>query len=177
MELGFSERGFVDMDAIFTRTSVRSYEERPVEAEKIEKILRAAMVAPSAMNQQPWEFYVVTNKAVLQELSEASPYTAMTAKAPAALVLCSRKENMLVPELIDVDMAIATENVLLEIEAQGLGGVMLGIAPFADRMEKVAKAINMPESLAVFTVIPFGYPAKKNPQKDRYDEARIHYVK
>ena len=171
------ERGFVDMDAIFTRTSVRSYEERPVEAEKIEKILRAAMAAPSAVNQQPWEFYVVTDKAVLQELSETSPYTAMTAMAPAALVLCSRKENIIVPELIEVDMALATENALLEIEAQGLGGVMLGVAPFADRMEKVAKAINLPEHLVPFTVVPFGYPAKKNPQQDRYDEARVHYVR
>jgi len=164
------------MNAIFTRTSVRSYEERPVEAEKIEKILQAAMAAPSAMNQQPWEFYVVTNKEVLQKLAEASPYTAMTAKAPAALVLCSRKKDVLVPELIDVDMAIATENVLLAIEAQGLGGVMLGIAPFADRMERVAKAIALPESLSVFTVVPFGYPAKKNPQQDRYDKQRVHYV-
>lgn len=165
------------MNAIFTRTSVRSYEERPVEAEKIEKILRAAMAAPSAVNQQPWEFYVVTDKAVLAELSQVSPYTAMTAKAPVAIVLCSRKENIIVPELIDVDMAIATENVLLEIEAQGLGGVMLGIAPFADRMEKVSKALNLPENLSPFTVVPFGYPAKKNPQQDRYDELRVHYVK
>ena len=116
-------------------------------------------------------------RVVLQELSEASPYTTMTAKAPAALVLCSRKENMPVPDLIDVDMAIATENVLLEIEAQGLGGVMLGIAPFADRMEKVAGAIDLPEHLIPFTVVPFGYPAKKNPQQDRYDEARVHYVR
>lgn len=94
------------MDAIFTRTSVRSYEERPVEADKIERILRAAMAAPSAVNQQPWEFYVVTDKAVLAELSLASPYMGMTAKAPVAIVLCSRKENIIVPELIDVDMAI-----------------------------------------------------------------------
>ena len=165
------------MNAIFTRTSVRSYEERPVEAEKIEKILRAAMAAPSAVNQQPWEFYVVTDKAVLAELSQASPYTAMTAKAPVAIVLCSRKENIIVPELIDVDMAIATENVLLEIEAQGLGGVMLGIAPFADRMETVSKALKLSENLSPFTVVPFGYPAKKNPQQDRYDEQRVHYVK
>lgn len=165
------------MDAIFTRTSVRSYEERPVEADKIERILRAAMAAPSAVNQQPWEFYVVTDKAVLAELSLASPYMGMTAKAPVAIVLCSRKENIIVPELIDVDMAICTENVLLEIEALGLGGVMLGVAPFADRMEKVAKALALPSLLQPFTVVPFGYPAKKNPQQDRYDEGRIHYVK
>ena len=165
------------MDAIFTRTSVRSYENRPVEDEKIGKILRAAMAAPSAMNQQPWEFYVVTNQSTLRQLSEASPYAGMTAEAPAALVLCYRKTDVKVPELVDVDMSLATENILLEIEALGLGGVMLGIAPFEERMAKVAKALGLPEQLAVFTVVPFGYPAKKNPQQDRYDESRVHYVR
>lgn len=165
------------MDAIFTRTSVRSYENRPVEDEKIGKILRAAMAAPSAMNQQPWEFYVVTNQSTLRQLSEASPYAGMTAEAPAALVLCYRKTDVKVPELVDVDMPLATENILLEIEALGLGGVMLGIAPFEKRMANVAKALDLPEQLAVFTVVPFGYPAKKNPQQDRYDESRVHYVR
>ena len=165
------------MYAIFTRTSVRSYEERSVEHEKIEKILKAAMAAPSAMNQQPWEFYVVTNKEVLQKLSEVSPYAKMTANATVAIVVCGRKENLIVPELVDVDLSLATENILLEIEEQGLGGVMLGIVPFAERMEKAANAISLPNNLSVFTIIPFGYPAKKNPQQDRYDELRVHYVK
>ena len=165
------------MNAIFTRTSVRSYEERSVENEKIEKILKAAMAAPSAMNQQPWEFYVVTNKEALQKLSEVSPYAKMTANATVAIVVCGRKENLIVPELVDVDLSLAAENILLEIEEQGLGGVMLGIAPFAERMEKAANAISLPNNLSVFTIIPFGYPAKKNPQQDRYDELRVHYVK
>ena len=68
------------------------------------------MAAPSAVNQQPWEFYVVTDKAVLEKLAAASPYAAMTAKAPAAIVLCSRTENILVPELVDVDMGIGWRN-------------------------------------------------------------------
>ena len=165
------------MEAIFTRTSVRSYESRPVEDEKIEKILRAAMAAPSAMNQQPWEFYVVTNKSALRQLSEASPYAGMTAEAPAALVLCYRQTDTKVPELVEVDMSLATENILLEIEALGLGGVMLCIAPFEERMAKVAEALDLPKHLSVFTVIPFGYPAKKKPQQDRYDESRVHYVR
>ncbi|WP_027406713.1 nitroreductase family protein [Anaerovibrio sp. RM50] len=165
------------MDAIFTRTSVRSYEDKPVEAEKIQKILRAAMAAPSAMNQQPWEFYVVTDKNALQELSQASPYTGMVAGAPVAIAVCGRTENLPVPDLVQVDLSLATENILLEIEAQGLGGVMLGIAPFADRMERVARILDLPENLEAFTVVPFGYPAKKNPQQDRYDEQRVHYIK
>ena len=165
------------MNAIFTRTSVRSYEERPVETEKIEKILKAAMAAPSAVNQQPWEFYVVTNKDVLQKLSEVSPYAKMTATASAAIVVCERKDGVIVPELVEVDLSLATENILLEIEEQGLGGVMLGIAPFSERMEKAAAAISLPNTLSVFTIIPFGYPTKKNPQQNRYDETRVHYVK
>lgn len=62
------------MDAIFTRTSVRAYADRPVEPEKLERLLRASMAAPSARNQQPWEFYVTTDRARLQALSGCSPY-------------------------------------------------------------------------------------------------------
>ena len=72
------------MNSIFHRISVRKYQDRPVEKEKIEKILRAAMQAPSATNQQPWEFYVVTDKKKLEALSQVHPYAGMTKDAPAA---------------------------------------------------------------------------------------------
>ena len=62
------------MNSIFHRISVRKYQNRDVEQEKIELMLKAAMAAPSACNQQPWEFYVVKDKAVIERLSEASPY-------------------------------------------------------------------------------------------------------
>ena len=63
------------MNEIFHRISVRKYEDRTVEPEKIEQLLRAAMAAPSACNQQPWEFFVVTNREVIEQLSEATPFT------------------------------------------------------------------------------------------------------
>lgn len=72
---------------ILKRTSIRSYENKTVEKEKIEKLLRAGMAAPTAMNKQPWHF-VVTDKGQLQKLSEANPYAAMTAKASLAIVVC-----------------------------------------------------------------------------------------
>ena len=62
------------MNSIFHRISVRKYEDRPVEKEKIMEILRAGMQAPSACNQQPWEFYVVTDKEKIQKLSKVTPY-------------------------------------------------------------------------------------------------------
>lgn len=165
------------MDAIFSRVSVRAYEERPVETEKVEKILRAAMAAPSAVNQQPWEFYVVTDKAVLKKLSKTSPYAGMVADAPIAIVPCCRREGMIAPDYADIDLAIATENILLEIDALGLGGVMIGTSPIAERMKNVTEALNLPPSLTPFTIIPFGYPKSKQHQQDRYDASRVHYVK
>jgi nitroreductase len=74
------------MNSIFSRVSIRKYQDKPVEKEKIEAILRAAMQAPSAANQQPWEFYVVTNKEKLEALSKVHPYAGMTKNAPAAIV-------------------------------------------------------------------------------------------
>ena len=116
------------MNSIFTRVSIRKYQDRPVEKEKTIAILKAAMQAPSAANQQPWEFYVVTNKEKLKALSETHPYAGMTKDAPIAIVAAYRKDCML-PDYAQIDLSIAMENLWLETDAQGLGGVWLGIAP------------------------------------------------
>ena len=115
------------MDAIFHRTSIRKYQETPVEAEKIETLLRAAMAAPSACNQQPWEFYVVRNKEKIKELSEASPYAGCAKGAPVVFVPCYRK-NCQVPMYAEIDLSAAVENLLLEADSLGLGAVWMGIA-------------------------------------------------
>lgn len=164
------------MNPIFSRTSIRSFEDREVEREKIEQILKAAFASPTAKNQQPWEFFVVTNKEILQKLGKVSPYAAPAAKAPAAIVIAYKKDGLPVPEKAQIDCAIATENIWLECEVLGLGGVMLGIAPEEERMENVAKAVNLPENLLAFTVFPFGYPKNKKPPKDRWDSAKVHFV-
>ena len=162
------------MNNIFTRVSIRKYQDRPVEKEKIEAILRAAMQAPSAANQQPWEFYVVTDKDKLRELSEASPYAKMTKDAPVAIVPVYRKDCIL-PMYAEIDLSIAMENLWLETDAQGLGGVWLGIAPLEERMKAVEEVLGIPEHLRAFAIFPFGYPAEQREQQDRYDESRIHW--
>ena len=78
------------MNEIFSRVSIRKYEDRPVEEEKIERLLRAAMAAPSTANQQPWEFYVVTDRAKIEELSKVTPFTGAAAGAPVVFVPCYR---------------------------------------------------------------------------------------
>ena len=163
------------MNQIFHRISVRRYQNRAVEKEKTTAILRAAMQAPSAANQQPWEFYVVTDKEKLAALAGTSPYAKMTADAPAAIVAAYRKDCML-PQYAEIDLSIAMENLWLETDAQGLGGVWLGIAPIEERMRAVEKGLEMPQTLRAFAVFPYGYPAEERAQQDRFDESRIHYV-
>ena len=163
------------MDTIFHRISVRKFTEQKVEQEKIEKILSAGMQAPSAANQQPWEFYVVTNQELLKKLSTSSPYAGPAAGAPAAIVSVYRKDCRL-PEYAQIDMSIAMENIWLETDALGLDGVWIGTAPLQERMDAVRAILNIPDSLEVFALFPFGYPAESRPQADRTDPARIHYI-
>ena len=163
------------MNAIFTRTSVRQFEEREVEREKLDKILRAAMASPSATNQQPWEFCVVTDPELRAKLGKVTPYSTPAANAPVSIVVCYRTEGLRVPEMAHIDCAIATENIWLECEELGLGGVMIGVAPFQEQTDRLAQILKLPPTLMPFTIFALGYPKKKSPQKDRFDETRVHF--
>lgn len=163
------------MTSIYTRVSIRKYQDRPVEKELITEIIRAGMQAPSAANQQPWEFFVVTDRKTLQKLSEASPFAKMTANAPCAIVTAYRKDCRL-PDYAEIDMSIAMENMWLRTDELGLGGVWLGIAPLEERMKAVEEILNMPENLIAFGIFPLGYPAEERKQADRFEEARIHWL-
>ncbi len=163
------------MNHLYHRASIRRYQDRPVERGKITAMLRAAMQAPSAANQQPWEFYVVISRKLLGALSRVSPYAGMTGNAPAAIVSAYRKECRM-PEYAQIDLSIAMENLWLETDALGLGGVWLGIAPNEERMKAVEEILHMPDSVRAFAVFPFGYPAEEKAQQDRFDPERIHWV-
>lgn len=163
------------MSSIYHRTSIRNFEDRPVKKEDVLEILRAGMQAPSAVNQQPWEFYVITNPEKIRALSTVSPYSGCAAKAKVVIVPVYRKD-IRVPEYVDIDMSIAQENMWLRTDELGLGGVWLGIAPLKDRMEKVRKILNLPDTLEAFSLFPVGYPVRVRAQENRYDEERIHFI-
>ncbi len=165
------------MQSIFHRVSIRKYENREVEQEKILQILKAGMQAPSAADQQPWEFYVITRPELLKELAQVSPYAGCVADAPAAIVPVYRKENLICPQYAQIDLSIAQENMWLETDSLGLGGVWLGIAPQAERMEAVRTVLDLPENVEAFSIFALGYPAENREQENRFDENRIHYIK
>jgi nitroreductase/flavin reductase (DIM6/NTAB) family NADH-FMN oxidoreductase RutF len=165
------------LDNILARTSIRSYQDRPVEQDKIEKLLRAGMAAPSAVDKRPWHFVVVTDKEVLNGLAEANPNAGMAAHAPLAIVVCGDKSKALtrVPDYWVQDVSAATENILLAAHGMGLGAVWTGTYPVADRVEKVAKVINLPEHIVPFCTIVIGYPERPQAPKDKWNEDNISY--
>lgn len=163
------------MENLFHRVSIRKYQDKPVRKEDITEILRAGMQAPSAGNQQPWEFYVVTDKDVIAQLAKASPYAGCAAGAPAVIVPVYRTDGLHFPEFAQIDLAIAQENMWIMTDALGLGGVWLTVASVKDRMKAAASVLHLPDYLQPFSLFPLGYPAESRQQQDRFEESRIHW--
>ena len=135
------------------------------------------MQAPSAVNQQPWEFIVVQNKGGLERLAGISAYSKMVAEAPLAIVLLGNEDRMRLQHHWEQDMAAAAQNILLEAAYLGLGGVWLGVAPMKDRMDLISELYGLKSKLRPFCVIPIGYPEEGQEHKyvDRFDSNRVHY--
>lgn len=165
------------MDIILKRRSIRKYSETPIEPEKIDTLLKAAMQAPSSGNQRPWEFIVVQDKEQLEKLSHMSPYSKMLAHATLAIVFLGNTERMRYPENWEEDMSMAAQNLLLEAVDLNLGAVFLTIIPHEDRIAHVNNLFELPDHIKPFSVISIGYPSENHDNKvvDRYDAERIHY--
>ena len=164
------------MDAIFTRQSIRKFENREVEPEKIETILRAGMSAPSGGNQRPWELFVVKDQDTIGRLAKSSPYAGSAAGAKVVIVPCYRTEKLVYPELLFFDMSACVENMLLAITASGLGGVWLSIAPYEERMQNVDEILGIGGNIRSFALVPVGYPGMQRPERDRYEKNKVHEI-
>jgi len=163
------------MSSIFTRRSIRRYTQEPVDNEDLEGILRAGMAAPSATNQQPWHFVVLTEKEKLLEITAVHPHSAMLKEAAAAIVVCFDPALENIKGFLPQDCAAATQNMLLRIDELGLGAVWLGVHPNKEREEEMRRIIGAPKDIVPFCVISIGHPAEEKPPHDRYREERVHW--
>ena len=162
----------VVIDNILSRTSVRAYELRPIEDEKIEMMLRAAMAAPSAGNKQPWKFVVIKDKNTLGIISENMRTMRMAQDAPLAIVVCGDMNRTFEGNGLDYwveDASAATENLLLAAHAMGLGAVWCGIYPLPERVTFFQELLELPKDIVPLNVIPIGYPAEFPAPKDKWN--------
>ena len=166
------------MNTILTRTSIRAYTDQPVEDEKIEALLRAAMAAPSAGNKQPWRFVVVKDKNTLGAIADNLHTMTMAKDAPLAVIVCGDMNATFPGEGLDYwveDASAATENLLLAAHAQGLGAVWCGIYPMQERVAFLRELLSLPEHIVPLNVVPIGYPAESPTPKDKWKPEYIHH--
>lgn len=162
---------------IIERRSIRKYTGEKISDEKIKKILKAGMYAPSGGNAQPWDFVVVRDKKLLGEMTKVHPYSHPLKEADCAIIVCGNLEKEKFKDLWIQDCSAATENILLASHALGLGSVWLGLYPEMDRVDGVRNLINAPANVVPFSIVSLGYPAEEKSIPDRYDENNVHYEK
>jgi len=163
------------MSILTSRQSIRRYTLEPISAAQIDLMLKAAMQAPSANNQQPWAFIVVDDKQLLTKLSHSSRGAWMLKDAPIAIIVVM-KDGGRSPHMKAQDCAAATQNILLSATEQHLGAVWIGVYPLEDRMAHVNNILNITEGTA-FCQIAIGHPNEEKPLDDRYDQSRIYHNK
>lgn len=173
------DNGQAAIENIMTRTSIRQYKDQPVEQEKIDIMLKAAMAAPTAVNLQPWHFIVITDKKTIGLLSGKQP-----TNAPLLIAVCGDTDKttmpdgkMKLPDFWVQDVSAATENLLLAAHALGLGAVWTGVYPAMERVAEVANALNCPQNIVPVAVVRVGYPDEAPEPKNKFKEENISYNK
>jgi nitroreductase len=146
--------------ALQSRRSIRSYESRPVERKIIEEIIDCARLAPTAMNDQPWDFIVLTDAAEMRRIPPMLGHAEFIANAAFVVLVLAKETNYAVE-----DCSAATENLLIAAAAHGIGscwvaGTKQAYGPV------VAKVFGAPEDRLLISIVSFGYPAE-NPQIEK----------
>ena len=161
------------MEAIKKRCSVRGYQNRPIEKEKMDNILEAARLAPSASNRQEWRFVVVQDRDTGQHLIKAAKNQAFVGEAPVVIACCAKTDNHIMTcgqMCYPIDMAIAIEHMALEATEEGLGSCWIG-AFYEDQVKEI---LGIPQDIRVVELLVLGYPAE--PSSSRKDRLSIEEI-
>jgi len=163
------------LSVIHSRKSVRNFvPDKPVSEENIQKIVRAGMAAPSGRDLRPWEIVVINDRETMDMLAAQLPYAKMLETATLAIVVCGDTTRS---HLWVYDCSAVTQNILLAVEALGLGAVWTAAHPYEDRMSAVANAVGLPAHVLPLAVIPIGYPNGDFEPKEKFDETKVHFNK
>jgi nitroreductase len=162
-------------EAILTRRSIRRYTTRSISDDLIAKMLEAAMSAPSAGNEQPWHFVVITDRKVLGQVPDFHPHSHMLKESSLGILVAYDVELESMKGGAILDCSAATQNMLLAAHSLGLGAVWLCIYPVEERMTGIRKLLNMPQHVVPVSLVSIGYPNEKPARQERFKAERVHY--
>lgn len=166
------------LDIIFSRRSIRKYQDQPVSKEQLIQLLQAGMAAPSANNGRPWEFIVASQEEIMEELRAGLPYGKYN--APAAIAICYNPEIASSPSSERwwvQDCCAAQENMLIAAAGLGLGSVWIGVYPKPEVVSIVRRVLNIPASITPLALMYVGHPLESKPPRTQYEERRVHWEK
>ena len=153
------------LDAIRRRYSCRAYQEKGIERDKLDCILEAARLAPSAKNTQDWRFVVVTDKAIKSKVAGTTNRPEVFEKAGAIIAACSNSDDVMRcgQAIGPIDVAIALEHISLQAADLGLGTCWIG----SFDADKVRQILAIPKDAAIIELMTVGYPADSKPEPKR----------
>ena len=162
------------LTAIKTRRSVRKYTAAPVGEDTVKEILRCGMQAPSACNEQPWQFVVIRDKALLAKAGDINPYAKFAKDAPVAILVCGDLRLDKCQGYWVQDCSNCAQNMLLAAHALGLGAVWTGIYPLGERVEGFRKLCGLPQEVTPLALLVMGHPVEQPKPENRFKAERIH---
>jgi nitroreductase len=163
-------------DVIINRRSIRQYKNKPVSHEETEKILKAAMYAPSAMNLQPWDFIVCNTRETLDLCIKSVPHgEAILQQAPLAIFVCGDNKTEQNTDYIIQNCSAAVQNILLQAYEMGIGTCWIAVYPMEEVIRKIKENFNLPDHIIPVALVSLGYPAEEIETENRFREEKIHY--
>ena len=164
-------------ELIEKRRSIRKFQsDKPVTVEQLDRLLEAAMLAPSACNSRPWEFIAVTKREVLDKITEVHPYTQMLRTATAAIIVVAIPKTGDPEGYFPQDCAAATQNILLEAADMGLGACWCGVYPRDVRIASIRELLHIPEPKIPFNVIAIGVPGEEPNRRGFFEKSKVLYI-
>lgn len=161
---------------IFGRRSIRAYSPAAVSEAAVQKLLEAAMAAPSAAGKDPWRFVVIRNRGKLADLAAALPNGRMLAGAGLGITVCGDLQAAHDQQLSYLlqDCSAAIENLLLCAHVLGLGACWLGVHPREQRMSDLRQLLSLPPSVIPVACVAIGHPAEAKEPRTRFKQDYVH---
>lgn len=164
-------------EALLNRRSIRKYKDQKLSKENLDKILKAAMYSPSAMNLQAWQFIVIDDRQMLVETIKSIPYAEMLRQSAAAIIVCGDSSVEKNESWLLQNCSAAIQNILLSAHGLGIGSCWIAIHGMDDVYKNIKAQFKLPENIVPVSLISLGYPDEFVEAEERFKEEKIHFNK
>ncbi len=164
-------------EALLNRRSIRKYKDQKLSKENLDKILKAAMYSPSAMNLQAWQFIVIDDRQMLVETIKSIPYAEMLRQSAAAIIVCGDSSVEKNESWLLQNCSAAIQNILLSAHGLGIGSCWIAIHGMDEIYQNIKAQFKLPENIVPVSLISLGYPDEVLGAEERFKEEKIHFNK